>query len=95
VPGTEDEATASQPDLIEEFAAQLPPHLSATLVLLFRDGCSYREVATRMGVSVETVKLRRRKAIAQCLELAIAAGIGPGRGRNGGTEGTDNGGSRR
>jgi RNA polymerase sigma factor (sigma-70 family) len=93
VPGTEEDATGRD-DLIEEFAAQLPPHLSATLLLLFRDGCSYSEVAMQMGVSEATVKLRRRKAVAQCLELALAAGIGPGSARKAKIQGTDNGGSQ-
>lgn len=54
-------------DVIE----RLPPKPRAVLVMQYRDGLSYREIAAHLGVSVHMVKKHVVKALALC-RLSLA-----------------------
>lgn len=58
---------------LEALVARLPPSVAATLILHKRDGFSYDEIATKMGVCTATVRNRLAKAYELCTALALEA----------------------
>jgi RNA polymerase sigma-19 factor, ECF subfamily len=64
----EDLARAQQ---VEELLARLPPLYRAVFVLRKREGMSYPEIATTLGISVHTVKKYLARAVAQCRTGAL------------------------
>jgi RNA polymerase sigma-19 factor, ECF subfamily len=63
---------AAERELLE-FCKQLPPHLSATLLMCKRDRLTYEEAAKCLGVSVATIQKNLAKAIALCIEMDAKA----------------------
>jgi len=49
----------------------LPPKLQAVLILQYRDGLTYQEIATHLGVSTHTVKKYVMQGLALCRKRLI------------------------
>ncbi len=61
---------------MQELLAALPERTRAVLVMQYRDGLSYREIAQRMGVSSHMVKKHVVRGLATCRQaLREEAGI--------------------
>lgn len=54
-----------------QVAQSLPPSIKRVFDLHFGEGLSVREIAIRLGVSVNTVKTQRRTAIQKIREIAL------------------------
>lgn len=53
---------------LNEAIAELPPHYRDVIVLRARDGCSYEDIAARLGIELNTVRSRLNKARALLTE---------------------------
>jgi RNA polymerase sigma factor (sigma-70 family) len=60
---------------LQTLLATLPEHTRAVLVMQYRDGLSYKQIAERMGVSPHMVK----KHVVRGLSVCRRAMVEPGR----------------
>lgn len=49
--------------------AQLPPQWQAAVILQYRDGLTYQQIAAKLGISPHTVKKHLWRALEQCRRL--------------------------
>ncbi len=66
---------AERAQLVIECVQALPPRYRQGLDLLFRQGCTYREVADEMGIKVEGVGPLRQRALDRLLSLLRLRGL--------------------
>jgi RNA polymerase sigma factor (sigma-70 family) len=60
---------------VRELVAALPPDQRQAIELAYFDGCTYREVAVRLGIAEGTAKSRLRLALAKLSALATSQGL--------------------
>lgn len=57
---------------LEGCLARLDPEVAAAVLMRFRDGCSWDEIAAAVGVAVDTIRMRVQrgalKSLRECLE---------------------------
>jgi len=68
-------ARAQRAQRLQALLATLPERTRAVLVMQYRDGLSYRQIAERMGVSAHMVKKHVVRGLAHCRQ-AMAAEAG-------------------
>lgn len=62
-------------EILAEAVHSLPDRCRQVIMLRYLKGCSYQEIADRLGVSVETVKTHMAKGVQRCCEFFEARGI--------------------
>jgi RNA polymerase sigma factor (sigma-70 family) len=60
---------------VRQLVATLPPDQQRAIELAYFEGCTYREVAVRLGIAEGTAKSRLRLALAKLSTLATSQGL--------------------
>ena len=62
-------------DLLAEAVRTLPERCRQVIMLRYLKGCSYKEIATLLAISPETVKTHMAKGVLRCAEYFEARGL--------------------
>ncbi len=66
-------------EILTEAVQSLPERCRQVIMLRYLKSCSYKEIATLLGISTETVKTHLAKGVERCAEYFEARGLLPGR----------------
>lgn len=82
LPVLDDEATAAEIidqryefEVLAEAVRTLPDRCRQVIMLRYVDNLSYKEIATQLGISPETVKVHMAKGIRRCTEFFAERGL--------------------
>lgn len=62
-------------EILAEAVRALPDRCREVIMLRYRDGLSYKEIAAQLGISPETVKAQMAKGTRRCAEFLAARGL--------------------
>jgi len=65
-------------EILAEAVDALPPRCREVMTLRYREGLAYKEIAARLGISPETVKVQLVKGLRRCTEHFQERGLLPG-----------------
>lgn len=62
-------------EILAEAVGELPPRCREVVLLRYLDGLAYKEIAARLGISPETVKVQLAKGMRRCAEFFQKHGL--------------------